>query len=219
MRQAVMDSLLQDRAHAGRLLSKKLSIYKGSAVVVGIPQGGACVAAEIAKALSLPLEILPCRKIKHPADGKCAIGAMTADETLIRNFSQSIPQDYVFHQIAMIRNALQNEQRLYYTNWQLPSFQYKTIVLVDDVLDSSDAMLACIRSIKKQKPLKIIVAVPLVAAEAARLVQAEADDLVFLQIEPVINSPGEYYEKFPLIDQAKVKEILESARKKLALYE
>ena len=66
---------MRDREHAGQLLSKKLSEYKRSnSVVIGIPHGGACVAYAIAECLELPLELMPCRKMKHPADHTKNIG-------------------------------------------------------------------------------------------------------------------------------------------------
>ncbi len=218
--QAVMDSLLQDRAQAGKLLSNKLSNYKnGNAVVVGIPHGGVCVAYSVAEALSLPMEILPCRGIKHPADHKKVIGSVSVNEVLIHDVPQNIPQDYIYHQIELIRSALRYEHHQYYGSSYPSSFLYKTVIVVDDVLHSSDSILACVRGIRKQRPLKIVVAVPVVAAEAARTVQAEVDEFIFLQMESVINSGKDYYENFPNVDARQVKELLEQSRKTVGLYE
>ncbi len=56
-----------DREEAGGLLAEKLSKYKGAnAVVYALPRGGVVTGYEIARALGLPLDIIPVRKIGHP---------------------------------------------------------------------------------------------------------------------------------------------------------
>ena len=215
-----MNTLLQNREDAGYQLSKTLSEYKSNnAVVVGIPHGGVCVASVIAEALALPLDVITCRKIKHPADPKRSIGSVSEDEVFIHDHSHTIPQDYVYHQILLLKNSIIHEKKKYYGSVKPQSFRYKTVILVDDVLSTIDTMMACLRSIKKQKPLKIVVAVPIVAAEAARMVRAEADDLKFIKMETVLNSPLEYFAEFPRVDDGKVKTLLHPSRKNDKVYE
>jgi len=59
--------VFKDRKEAGCLLAQKLSGYKDvNGIVLGIPSGGVPVAAEIAKALGLPLDVIIVRKIQLP---------------------------------------------------------------------------------------------------------------------------------------------------------
>jgi len=211
-----MKGLLQSREEAGHLLSHKLEGYKNSnAVVVGIPYGGVCVAAAVAESLSLPLDIIACRKIKHPAENKRCIGSVGAKDVVVHDSSQTIPQDYVSHQIALLRSVIQYEHKLYYPDSSPASLRYKTVILVDDILKSGDAILACLLEVKRQQPLKVIVAVPVVTAEAARLVRAQVDDIHFLRIMPVIHSGNDHYANFPKVDESKVKELLVAARRRV----
>lgn len=215
-----MNDLLRDRKAAGLQLSKVLAEYKNSnAVVVGIPHGGVCVAAVIAEELSLPLEIMPCRRIKHPADGKRAIGSVSEDEVFIHDCSHTIPQDYVGHQIVLLKHAISHEVKKYYGDTTPQSFRYRTVILVDDILSGSDKMMACLKSIKRQAPLKVVIAVPIVAAEAAHIVGAEVDDIKFLKMEATLGSPLEYYAEFSKVDEKSVKALFEASRKMVKLYE
>jgi putative phosphoribosyl transferase len=215
MHSMVVHAQLQGRKEAGLLLSRKLSAYRfTNGVVVGIPQGGVCVASVVAEQLSLPLEVMPCREIKHPADTQKYIGSVSGSEVFMHDYSHTIPQDYIAHQILLLKNALQHENAKYYNTFERESFLYKTVILVDDILVSSDAVMACLREIKKQRPLTIVVAVPVVAAEAARVVKAEADDLIFLHMEPSIRSPKDHFVHFPNVDEAKVKELLMTSKRK-----
>jgi putative phosphoribosyl transferase len=211
---SVMNDKLQDREQAGQQLSEKLITFRNTnAVVVGIPHGGVCVASAIARSLGLPLEVICCRKIKDPADKNKYIGSLSANDVMIHANTRSIPQDYIYHQLILLRNSIQYENKLYYGDAAPPSFLYKTVILVDDVLQNSDAMIACLREIKKQKPLNVVVAVPVVSAEAVRVVRAIADDMVFLKIEPYIHSGKDYYVNFPKIGEAMVKELLITSRR------
>lgn len=219
MQPTVMNEILRDREQAGYQLASALAEFRNSnAVVVGIPHGGVSVASAIAESLALPLEVMSCRKIKHPADEKRTIGSVCEDEVFIHDCSHTIPQDYIYHQIALLRNAIAHEIKKYYGSTQRQTFRYRPVILVDDVLSRSDSMMACLQSIRKQNPLKIIVAIPIVAAEAARIVGAEADDMKFLRMEPSVETPATYFDDFPKVDDKRVNELLRS-RKMVKLYE
>jgi putative phosphoribosyl transferase len=210
--QLMMKEALLDRYEAGYLLSRKLDGFKnGNSIIVGIPNGGLCVAAIVAETLSLPLEIMMCRKMVHPGDGKRTIGSVSQDEIFIHD-SQTIPQDYVAHQILLLRNAMNFERKKYCSTDGVADLRDKEVILVDDVLNSGDTIMACLRSIRKQTPLKIIVAVPIVTAEAARVVRAEADELIFLKMANAMGSPEEYFQEAPCVDEAKINVMLRLPR-------
>lgn len=204
---------IQDRSQAGKFLSRRLSRYKNSnAVVVGIPHGGVCVAAAIADGLNLPLEVMPCRKIKHPVDKTQNIGSVSSNEAWVHDCPYDVPQDYIYHQMVLIRHAIDYQSKFYYGDIAPIPITGKTVILVDDILQSSDTMMACLRSLRKQNPVQIIVAVPIVSAKAGRMIKAEADDIVFLQMGAEVTSGENYFADFPQIDDNKVREMLTRSR-------
>jgi putative phosphoribosyl transferase len=213
MEATCLDTRLQNRNEAGVLLSKKLAAYKNSdAVVAGIPHGGVCVASVIADKLSLRLEVMPCRQVRNPGDSKNSIGSVSADDVFMHDCPYTIPQDYISHQIVLLRNAIAFENKGYYGDSRPASLRHKIVILVDDVLQSSDNVMACLRGIKKQDPLKVIVAAPFVSVEAARILSAEADDVVFLDMKNSIGSASNHFIDFQKIDEIKVKEVLRASR-------
>jgi predicted phosphoribosyltransferase len=218
--QPVIKTLLQNREEAGYLLSKRLAFFKNSnAVVIGIPHGGVCVASVIAKQLSLPLEVMPCRKIKHPGNTSKHIGSVCEDEVYIHDCSRTIPQDYIHHQIVLARNAIAREAEIYSGSRQRVDLRYRPVILVDDILKVSDTMMACLRSMRKQNPLKIVVAVAVASAEAARIVSAQADEVQYLRMDTSPAPAREYFVDFPRVDERRVKELLESSRNTIGMYE
>lgn len=215
MRPITMEVQFKDRREAGYLLSEKLARYKNTnAVVVGIPNSGVCVAATVAEALSLPLEVMPCREIKHPAIKGESIGAVSEHEVFIHEHSYSIPQHYIYHQVILLRAAIAFEKNEIYKDRQQGSFRNKTVILVDDMLRSYEMMLVCLRDIKKQGPLKIVIAVPVAGAKAARIVGTEADDIHFLKMATSIDLPFDHYRYFPRVDKPQIRDLLTSFKEK-----
>jgi putative phosphoribosyl transferase len=66
-----------NRADAGRQLARWLAHLRGrDLVVLGLPRGGVPVAAEVAEAVSTPLDVIAVRKLGVPDQPELAIGAI-----------------------------------------------------------------------------------------------------------------------------------------------
>ncbi|MBK5229016.1 MAG: phosphoribosyltransferase, partial [Actinobacteria bacterium] len=66
-----------DRNDAGRRLAERLEYLKGeNPVVIGLARGGVVLAAEVARALDAPLDVLVVRKLGVPWQQELAIGAI-----------------------------------------------------------------------------------------------------------------------------------------------
>ena len=68
----------RDRVDAGRRLGERLAVTGEypDAVVLGLPRGGVVVAAEVARALRAPLDIIVIRKLGVPYQPELAMGAV-----------------------------------------------------------------------------------------------------------------------------------------------
>ncbi|MEO5603852.1 MAG: phosphoribosyltransferase family protein [Cyclobacteriaceae bacterium] len=212
------DSKIFDSRQAGQLLSKKLREFENTdAVVLSIPRDGVIVGSAISEALNLALDVFPCKKLIHPGDSTKRIGAISKDEIFVDDNRTNIPQDYVSHQISLLRNVIRHEYEYYHHTLKALPLKYKTVIIMDDLLKSGNTMRACIRSIKKQKPLRIIVAVAFVSAEAIRAVGVLADQVVFLRMGHEIKSDCEYFTEFLPISESGVKQLLAESRNELQL--
>src|SRR3954469_10302229 len=68
-----------DRRDAGRVLSERLAATaRENVVVLGLPRGGVVVAAEVATALTAPLDVVLVRKLGLPWQPELAMGAIAA---------------------------------------------------------------------------------------------------------------------------------------------
>ncbi len=206
-------AIFQNRRHAAHLLGERLTDYEGSdAIVMAVPGGGIHVGYYLARQLNLRLEAIPCKKIKHPADNNRTIGAVSRESVVIHEEDHNIPQDYIYHQIQLLRHVIQGQISKFYGALEQPGLKNKTVILVDDLIRTGDTMLACLRTIRKQQPGKIIVVVPAVTPEATRAIAPEMDEIVYLTIEPTIQAIGNLYADFPNVPDEEVISMLQQSR-------
>jgi hypothetical protein len=78
----------KDRSDAGRRLAAALAHYRDQhPVILALPRGGVPVAAEVATALSAPLDLILVRKIGVPFQPELAMGAVVdgSSPLIVRN--------------------------------------------------------------------------------------------------------------------------------------
>ena len=76
----------RNRVDAGRRLAERLGQLRGADVVVlGLPRGGVPVAAEVARELAAPLDVIVVRKLGVPVQPELAMGAVGEGGSLVVN--------------------------------------------------------------------------------------------------------------------------------------
>lgn len=180
-------ALFTDRKDAGEKLAPRLARYQNSqAIVLGIPRGGVKVAAPIARALSLPLDVIVVRKLPIPWSPETGMGAVTAeglvilDEPLVQQLG--IQPAHIDNIARKVRQEIERRTHTYRGDRQYPQLKGRTVVIVDDGLATGYTMLAAVKSARHQEAGKIVVAVPVASAHSATRVEAEADDFIALAV-------------------------------------
>lgn len=205
--------VLHDRNTAAQALGERLLAYQNSnAVLVAIPCGGVPIGFHLASFLHLPLEVVPCRKIKHPAHHHKTIGSVSLDEVDVHEECRDLPQDYVSHQVAMLRYSMDASNKFIHRDVKALSLKGKPVIVVDDILLSGDTMLSCLRSIKKQKPEHLIVAVPFATPYALEKIAPLVDQLIFLQKET--ERADTYYHQWKQVTEEEVHHLFQEAATK-----
>jgi len=201
------EAVFQNRRHAAFLLGERLMEYRNTDnVVVAVPGGGIHVGAYLSELLHLPLDVMPCRKIRHPADPQRTIGAVSVDAVVLPEQDRNLPQDYIYHQIQLLQHVIDMQARHYAAARPPLSFKGKTVIVVDDLMLTGDSVLACVKAVRRQNPAKIVVAVPNLTPAATQLISDSIDGIVYLTIEP--QAAQHLYAEFPTISEQEVIDIL-----------
>ena len=203
-----------DRQEAGRKLASKIeeTINKEKAVVLGIPRGGVMVASEIASNLGLPLSILVAKKLAAPQDSELAIGAISGSpESLFLNQelvnSLNISKDYLAQEIKLKTAEVKRRWRAYLPDEKL-SLVGKEAIIVDDGVATGATMAAAARQARLLGARKVMVATPVVSREALKLLQEEADQVIYEEAPLAFWSVSQFYHHFPQVNDEQVKEAL-----------
>lgn len=206
--------LFLNRIDAGRKLSERLSSLKNikDIIVLGLPRGGVTTAAEIAKALNAPLDVIICRKIGAPENEEFAIGAISEAGGLFLNqeLTAAFGTDraYLDEAIARERKKIAFYQKEFRNGKSFPDLQNKTVVIADDGAATGMTIKAAIDAARKQNPKKIIVALPVAPPDTAKELRTLADETVILETPPRFQAVGQFYKDFRQVETGEVKKIL-----------
>lgn len=203
--------MFRDRMDAGRQLAGRLAVYanKKNVVVCGLPRGGVVVAAEVASALQLPLDIIAVRKIGHPGNPEFAIGAVAADGTVVFDGDiiqrNNITKEYLDEAVRAEQHEAQRRNKLYRGSRPQLQPEGKTIILVDDGIATGATMRVAVMTMRKQNAAKIVVAVPVAAADMLKILEQEAHEVIMCAAPAFFGAVGAFYERF---DQVRDEEVL-----------
>lgn len=208
--------IFHDRRAAGDALAARLDAYRGTdALVLGIPRGGVVVAAQLARRLEAELDVIVARKLGSPVSAELAIGAVTADggrflnEDVIRELGVSEPYIAAVTQVQQ-RQARQREA-LFRGNRPPPRIAGRTVTLVDDGLATGATMRAAVRSVRREAPGRLIVAVPVGSPEACAALRGEADEVVCLHEPEYFGAVGSWYHHFEQTEDDEVRRLLDES--------
>ncbi len=197
--------LFRDRREAGGALAVELEGERGPELaVVGLARGGVQVAAEVARALQAPLDVVAVRKIGHPLQPEYGIGAVTpGDGVYVRGPDGLSEEELAAVVEATKAKAALLDQRLHAEEPSL-DLKGKTALVVDDGLATGATMLAALRWAGAAGAARVVAAVPVAAAESLALIRAEADEVVCLHALEPFFAVGVWYESFTQVDDAEV---------------
>ena len=200
--------MFSDRIDAGKQLGKKLEFLKGQdPLILAIPRGGVVVADAIATVLDCKLDIIVSRKIGAPHNSELAIGAVLHDGSYFPNSEVvkmlQVPQSYIDLEKSIQMKEIERRLINYRGSMQY-NLENKIIVIVDDGIATGATILVATLWVKKQKPKKVIIAVPIGSNESIQKLREIADEVVVLHSPDFFNAVGEFYKDFEQVEDETV---------------
>jgi predicted phosphoribosyltransferase len=206
--------LFQDRSDAGRQLAARLTHYagRGDVLVLALPRGGVPVGYEVAESLGAPLDVFLVRKLGTPGHEELAMGAIASGGVRVLN-DQVVrmlrPSEEVIARVeAEERRELERREREYRGGRPPLDVRGKTVILVDDGLATGSTMRAAVSALRRLGPNRIVVAVPVGAAETCEEFEGEADEAICAREPDPFYAVGAWYDDFSQTTDDEVKALL-----------
>lgn len=210
--------MFTDRADAGRRLAARLQPWRDQhPVVLALPRGGVPVAAEIAAALAAPLGVLLVRKIGAPDQPELAVGAIADGAqpqiTINREIVDRLGVSTAYLEAEASRQLKEIKRRhdLYEGSRPAPPVAGRVVIVVDDGIATGATARASLALLRKAGPRRIVLAVPVAAAETLASFAGLADEIVCLETPAEFGAVGLHYRSFAQVSDAEVTALLAAA--------
>ena len=203
----------RDRRDAGRRLAEQVcSLGLDEPFVLALPRGGVPVGAEVAKALNAPLDVFIVRKLGVPGHEELAMGAIASGGVRVLNRDvldyARVTQQQLDAVAAREERELTRREAEYRGNRAPLDVRGRTVIIVDDGLATGSTMRAAVQALRAMKPKRVIVAVPVGAAQTCEDLREIADEIVCLRTPEPFEAVGLWYDDFTQTTDAEVHALL-----------
>jgi putative phosphoribosyl transferase len=212
-----------DRHDAGRQLAARLLPFKSRRpVILALPRGGVPVGFEIARALEAPLDIVLVRKLGSPISPELAIGAIVDGEPLESIINADVvadldvPASYIEAEIARQSREIERRRARYRQGRAMIDVRDRTAIVVDDGIATGATMRIALRAVRRRRPRRLVMAVPIAPTSTLAAMRGEADDLFCLGATEAFGAVGSFYRDFSQVDDETVIAILAEAARDAA---
>jgi putative phosphoribosyl transferase len=205
----------RDRVEAGRQLALRLGhLLDREPVVLGLPRGGVPVAAEIARELKAPLDIVLVRKVGAPNRQELAAGAVGEDGITVRNGivlkGLGLSWDDLSEQVARERAEVERRAVTLRPNRGRVPLADRTVVVVDDGIATGSTVVAAIGVVRGLGAREVVLAVPVAPAETLEHLRDLTDEVVCLHVPARFFAVGQWYGDFRQISDREVRSLLDA---------
>lgn len=181
-------------------------------IIIATSAGAVPIAYDLSRNLKASFDFMFSHKIEAPNNEECEVAIVTESEEvviheeLVKAFDISL--DFVFSKSKHVyENEILKYIQKYRDGERLSDLHNKNVLLVDEGLNTSLTMMACIKTAINLKAKSVSVAVPILPTVSAPIIESIADDLYYVRKLDHFVSIDFYYEELEEITFEKVQEI------------
>jgi predicted phosphoribosyltransferase len=201
-----------NRVEAGKMLAEKLKKYRNDpGIVLAVPRGGVPVAYEVARELGFPIEVILTKKIGHQMHKEYEIGAASLTDYFVIPH-EDVSEEYIEHELRRIRARLKEMYIRFMGDRDPESLEGKTVIVIDDGIATGNTLLGTINLLRKSKPFKIVIGVPVSSRSAVQKLSKEVDEVVTVLVPDQFYGVGAFYEDFEQVSDKEVMFYLDKLR-------
>lgn len=206
---------IQDRKTAGRALAALLvDRYRDQDVfVLALPRGGVPVAAEIARVLHAPLDVINIRKLGVPFRTELAMGAVASGGVRVLNPEvirlSGIDHETLEEIVSIETRELERRERLYRGERARPALTHRCVIIVDDGAATGATMEAAMQAVRQLGPDRVVLALGVAPPEIVAVLEEEADEVVCLATPAPFFAISPWFTDFRQVSDEDVRALLQ----------
>ncbi len=215
----MFEGLFADRADAGRVLGEQVARCEQLVrpVVVALPRGGVPVGAEVARKIGADLVAMPVSKVGAPGREELAIGAVAPGGVKVLNHdviaALRLSDERVEELVVKAAQRVERQMVLYNSGLHNGGgvgaiLTGSSAVVVDDGLATGASMWAALIAVRKQRPERLVLAVPVAPPEPLALLAPLVDEEICMVRPAHMQAVGAWYEDFSQTTDAEVADLL-----------
>lgn len=202
-----------DRSDAGRRLANRMLHLRGEDVVVlALPRGGVPVAAEVARALGAPLDVIVVRKLGVPGQPELAMGALGEGGVVVVNELVVVDANVSDAAFRQVQETEQRELEGRAKNHSRTPLNGRTAVVVDDGIATGSTARAACQVVRASGAHRVVLAAPVASPDSVNALKDVADEVVCVATPAYFTAVGQWYDDFAAVTDEEVAALLEAAR-------
>ena len=208
--------IFTDRIDGGRRLAERIvHLRNRDVVVVGLPRGGVPVAAEVAKALNAPLDVILVRKLGVPSQPELAMGAIGENGVRVLNAEVvqmvGVTSAEIVRVEARERDELERRVERFRSGREHVSLKGRVVIIVDDGIATGSTARAACQVARAHGASHIVLAVPVAPRGWEQDLAGVADEYVCVAAPAAFSSVGQFYSNFAQVTDDDVVDYLNHA--------
>jgi len=205
--------IFHDRLEAGKKLAEALQKTKrDNPLILALPRGGVEVAAPVAAAFKVPIDVLFVRKLGAEFNPELGVGAIVEgnppqtflNDDLVKVLR--VTPEFLETEKKKQTEVMKEQQRIFRAGRERPSATGRQVILIDDGIATGATVKAALKGLRNEKPSKLTLAVPVAPPSTVSDLRKDVDEVICLYEPEDFQAVGQFFRRFPrLTDELVVK--------------